>query len=161
MDVFELYKLLVEEVREARKARRDLSNAFLTLNVGGVGALGFLAKGEAASLRDWSLLAWLCGALAFTCWIWRTTNVYYTHMLRSKYEILYAVEDRLGEHPIRDEYDLVRKFKPNRNFFSLEYAMPALFIFGYGMLLVYTADWTALAAWAQERWTALAPLLQR
>ena len=43
---FELYKLLVEEVRETRKGRRDLANMFTTLNLGGVGALGFLAKGD-------------------------------------------------------------------------------------------------------------------
>lgn len=34
---FELYKLLVEEAREARRARRELSNIFTTINLAGAG----------------------------------------------------------------------------------------------------------------------------
>ena len=41
---FELYRLLVEEAREARRARREMSNMFLTLNLAGVGALGIIAR---------------------------------------------------------------------------------------------------------------------
>jgi hypothetical protein len=150
---FELYKLLVEEVREARRARRELSNAFLTLNLGGVGALGYLARGEIGALKDPALLIWFCAALAFTCWIWRTSNSYYTHLLRAKYAILDEVEAKLEAQPIKDEWERLRPHKPRRAF-SLEYAMPTLFGIGYLVVMAYLIDWRgleqmALAAWAE------------
>lgn len=42
----EIYKLLVEDVRDARRARRELSNVFMTLNIAGMSALGFLASAD-------------------------------------------------------------------------------------------------------------------
>ena len=138
---FQLYKLLVEEVREARKARRDLSNAFLTLNLAGVGALGFLAEGDSKVSASAALLFWCAIALIITSWIWRTTNKYYTQLLGAKYQVLYEVEDdlaeTLGRRPIRKEYELIKADKPNRVFFSLEYTMPTLFILGYIVFLGY------------------------
>src|SRR5262245_32708183 len=104
---FELYKLLVEEVREARRARRELSNVFMTLNLAGVGALGFLARGGAEGLN--AALFGLCTiALVLTCVIWRTSNAYYTGMLGAKYKTIYALEDQLGVHPIRDEWQTLQ-----------------------------------------------------
>lgn len=160
---FELYKLLIEEVREARKARRDLSNTFLTLNLAGVGALGFLAKGEAASLENAALMFWCAGALAIMCWIWRTTNKYYTRLLNAKYTVLYSVEDTLqaalGERPIRREYDMVLGARPNRVFFSLEYTMPALFILGYGIFLAQQLTWTDLTGLFDTVWAPIGALI--
>lgn len=162
---FELYRLLVEEVREARRARRELSNWFLTLNVGGVGALGFLARGEAARLDSPALLFWAAIALIFTCWIWRISNRYYTHMLAAKYRILYEVEERLagetGCTPIRSEWDLLRPNKPNRTFFSLEYAMPVLFIIGYVVFLCFQTSPSEVQAMAEAIWRPIAELIAR
>ena len=51
-------------------------------------------------------------ALVLTCVIWRTSNSYYTHMLAAKYKAIYAVEDQLGMHPIRDEWAALRHHTP-------------------------------------------------
>jgi hypothetical protein len=138
---FEMYKLLLEELREARRARRDLSNTFMSLNLAGVGALGFLRVNERASEQP-ELLVWLVVALVLTCIIWRTSNAYYSKLLAAKYGVLYRYEDRLGEKPIRDEYlDLGDRtwFK----FFSLEQLMPVLFALGYLVFLAYSLPWWA------------------
>ena len=131
---FELYRLLVEEVRETRRARRDLSNVFMTMNLGGVGALGFLSKGD-ATLNP-ALLGWCCFALVLTCVIWRLSNAYYTGMLATKYEIIYELERKLGIDPLQREWGGLPR-RGLMRWFSFERAMPALFIVGYVVFLIY------------------------
>ncbi len=160
---FEFYRLLVEEVREARRARRELSNMFLTLNTAGFGALGFLAQGDGDKL-DPALFALLAGALAFTCIIWRTSNGYYTLLLAAKYRAIYGLEDELGRHPIREEWDALHGKRRTMKWFSLERMMPVLFILGYVLFLVvqsgqfHFADLAeqaqSLADWLRERFGA-------
>ena len=132
---FELFRRLVEEAREARRARRELSNIFLTLNLAGVGALGLIAR-EQSDLNP-ALFAWCAFALALTCVLWRTSNAYYTRVLKTKYGIISSYEQKLGESPIRDEY-LAMGAKPLRAF-TLERAMPILFIIGYAVFFAVQA----------------------
>lgn len=131
---FELYKLLVEEVREARRARRDLSNVFTTMNLAGVGALGFLAGPDSG--MDRALLIWATGALVLTCVIWRVANLYYTGMLSTKYEIIYEVENDLGINPLQREWGGLPR-RGLMRWFSFERLMPMVFIFGYIVFVVY------------------------
>jgi hypothetical protein len=144
---FEIYKLLVEEVRETRKGRRELANMFTTLNLGGVGALGFLAKGEGAFSP--ALLAFLCVALVLTCVIWRMSNDYYTHVLKVKYDIIYDLENSLGIDALQREYAGLSRKGPVK-WFSVERAMPVLFIIGYGVLMAYTTSWADVVALAER-----------
>lgn len=125
---FETYRLLVEEAREARRARRELSNIFLTLNLAGVGALGIIAR-DGERLEP-ALFGWCAFALALTCVIWRTTNVYYNKVLKAKYIIIRQYEDRLGQRPLYEEYLAMGGAKVMRAF-TLERIMPFLFILGY------------------------------
>jgi hypothetical protein len=134
---FELYRLLVEEAREARRARRELSNTFMTLNLAGVGALGFLASG-AEGLSP-ALFGWCAFALALTCIIWRTTNSYYTVLLAAKYKEIYALEERLGFSVTRDEWHTIQGKRRTMKWFSLERAMPVLFILGYAVFFAVQA----------------------
>jgi len=130
---FEVYKLLVEDVREARRARRELSNMFLTLNLAGIGALGLIAQ-ENGNL-DPALFALLALALATTCVIWQTSMTYYTRVLKAKYEIIGRYEDEIGHAPLRDEYNAMGRLKALRSF-TLERIMPFLFVFAYGIFFV-------------------------
>lgn len=125
----EIYKLLVEDVREARRARRDLSNVFMTLNLAGMSALGFLAS--ANGLPDPVLFSLCALALATTCLIWRTSNSYYTVLLAAKYKNIYAIEDDLGVHPIRNEWETITGKRRSMKWWSLERAMPILFMIAY------------------------------
>jgi hypothetical protein len=156
---FEFYQLLVEEVREARRARRELSNMFLTLNTGGVGALGFLAQGEGASLNV-ALPALLAFALVLTCVIWRTSNRYYTLLLAAKFKAVYALESELGRHPIREEWEQLQGKRRTMKWFSLERAMPAIFIIGYTLFLILHANVLDFQALCQQVREALAALLR-
>lgn len=152
---FELYKLLVEEVRETRSARRDLSNTFMTLNLGGVGALAFLADGRNGHLQP--LIVWAAVALLFVCWIWSTSNSYYTKLLGAKYQVLYDVErDTSTATPIAREYELMKPNKAARHF-SLEKMMPTVFALGYIVFVIYiyqplVAGWFDMAvSWVQSK----------
>lgn len=131
---FELYRLLVEEVRDTRRARRDLSNVFMSMNLAGVGALGFLSKGDGA--LNPALLGWCCVALILTCVIWRLSNAYYTRMLSAKYEIIYEIERDLGIDPLQREWGGLPR-KGLMRWFSFERAMPILFIVGYAVFIAY------------------------
>jgi hypothetical protein len=130
---FELYRLLVEEAREARRARRELSNMFLTLNLAGVGALGIIARGDQG--LDPGLFAWCAVALILTCIIWRTTNAYYNRALKAKYKIISRYEEKLGERPLYEEYLAMGGSKTMRAF-TLERSMPYLFALGYIVFFV-------------------------
>lgn len=141
---FELYRLLVEEIREARRARRELSNVFTTLNLAGVGALGFLVRdgraADGAPSFHPALLGWAAFALVLTCIIWRMSNSYYTRLLDVKFQILYEIESRLGLDVIQREWTGVKTKWPMK-WFSLEKAMPFLFILGYATFLAYQISW--------------------
>jgi len=150
---FELYKLLVEEVREARRARRDLANVFTTLNLAGVGALGFLA-GPENGLSP-ALLIWAVVALVLCCIVWRASNAYYTAMLGSKYQIIYEIEKDLGIDALQREWRQLPRHGMIR-FFSLERAMPVLFGVGYIVFIAYQVSWPEVAALVEG---ALRPLL--
>jgi len=145
---FELYKLLVEEVREARKARRDLANVFTTINVAGVGLLGTIAKPSEAMRTinevvvgvraplDLMPVLFIVVALLLTCIVWWTSNAYYTKILAAKYGIVYALENEMGSAPMQGEW----KALGNRTifkFFSLERMMPVLFAIGYIVFFLY------------------------
>jgi len=149
---FDLYKLLVEEVREARRARRELSNVFTTLNLGGVGALGFLAGPNAGSSAG--LLIWAVVALVLICIVWRTSNAYFTRLLGAKYAILYSVETELGIDPIQREWRAMGD-RTLFNFFSFERLMPLLFAIGYAIFIAYHVSW---AEAVQLLETAIRPL---
>lgn len=136
----EIYKLLVEDVRDARRARRELSNVFMTLNIAGMSALGFLASAD--GLPNPVLFTLCAVALALTCAIWRTSNSYYTALLAAKYRNIYAVEDDLGVHPIRDEWQNITSKHRAMKWWSLERSMPILFIIGYAVFFaVHVLGW--------------------
>lgn len=136
----EIYKLLVEDVRDARRARRELSNVFMTLNIAGISALGFLASSN--GLPNPVLFTLCAIALALTCAIWRTSNSYYTVLLAAKYKNIYAIEDDLGVHPIRDEWQSITGKRRAMKWWSLERAMPILFIIGYAVFFaVHVGGW--------------------
>ena len=152
---FDVYKLLVEEVREARKARRDLSNVFTTMNLAGVGALGFLAKPDTGLPAP--LLLWAAGALVLVCLIWRMSNSYYTVMLKLKYDVIYEYEDKLGIDVLRREWKGLPRRGPPK-WFSLERAMPFVFILGYIVFLTYAISWDEMVALYHQ---LSAPILSR
>jgi len=156
---FELYKLLVEEVRETKRARRELSNMFLSLNLGGVGALGFLARdGDGLNPMLFGLVAF---ALALTCLIWRTSNRYYTLLLDAKYHSIYEVEDQLAHRPIRAEYERLRDSRRVMKWATLERAMPWLFIVGYGAFFTIQVSDEHVMAWLEQSRAFLERLLRR
>ena len=157
---FDLFKLLLEEVREARRARRDLANVFTTLNLAGVGALGFLRAGENSHELPPALLGWMSVALVLTCVVWWTSNAYYTKLLAEKYKILYRFEERLGESPVKDEWEALGDRTWFR-FFSLERTMPVLFAVGYVVFFAYSVSVADLAALLKSGGDALSALLQR
>jgi hypothetical protein len=150
---FELYRLMIEEVREAKRARRDLTNTFMTLNLGGTGALGFLARGDGAALNP-ALFVMTAFALVLTCIIWRTSNRYYTLLLDAKYKSLYALEDTLSYHPIREEYDALKGKRAAMKWFTLERAMPWLFVVGYILFCVVQLELVDFAALIDRARTA-------
>jgi hypothetical protein len=140
---FELYKLLVEEVREARKARRQIANLFITLNIAGSSALGFLVN---ESDTPAALAAWMIVALVLTCFVWWISNAYYTRMLSVKYDVIYELEAGLGYDALQREWRGLSRRGPMR-WFGLEKLMPILFIVGYVVFLSYQTTSQDLVEW--------------
>lgn len=148
---FDIYRLLVEEARDARRARRELSNTFLTLNLAGLGALGLIAR-EQTGLNP-ILFGWGAVALALTCLIWRTSNAYYNRALKTKYKIITRYEQDLGKTPLFEEYTAMGGTKTMRAF-TLERAMPYLFLAAYLVFYLVQIDrWDDLMLWLQHQIT--------
>jgi hypothetical protein len=146
---FDIYRLLVEEARDARRARRELSNIFLTLNLAGLGGLGLIAR-EQGALNP-TLFGWGAVALALTCIIWRTSNAYYNRSLKTKYKIITRYEQDLGKTPLFEEYTAMGGAKAMRAF-TLERAMPYLFIAAYIVFYLVQVDrWDDLILWLQHQ----------
>jgi len=134
---FELYRLLVEEARDARRARRELVNIFLTLNLAGLGGLGLIAR-EESGLNP-TLFGWAVLALALTCIIWRTSNAYYNRALKTKYKIITRYEQEMGKTPLFEEYTAMGAGKSMRAF-TLERVMPYLFVAAYAVFYLVQVD---------------------
>jgi hypothetical protein len=134
---FELYRLLVEEARDARRARRELVNIFLTLNLAGLGALGLIARDESG--LNPTLFGWAAVALALTCIIWRTSNAYYNRALKTKYKIITRYEQDMGKTPLLEEYEAMGGNRAMRAF-TLERAMPYLFVLAYVVFYLVEVD---------------------
>jgi hypothetical protein len=149
---FETYKLLVEEVRAAREARRDMSNMFTTLNLGGVGALGFLMSPSNGPLAVY--VVWLSIALILSCLVWMMSNGYYRRLIAVKYTTIYAVEDSMGVSYFQQEWKALPRNTISR-WFSLERMMPAIFLVGYALFLASRMGETA-PQWLAEAWRTAA-----
>lgn len=146
---FDIYRLLVEEARDARRARRELSNIFLTLNLAGLGGLGLLAREQSA--LDPTLFGWGALALGLTCMIWRTSNAYYNRALKAKYKIITRYEQDLGKTPLLEEYTAMGGAKAMRAF-TLERIMPYLFVVAYVVFyLVQAGLLDDLVLWLQQQ----------
>jgi hypothetical protein len=146
---FDIYRLLVEEARDARRARRELSNIFLTLNLAGLGGLGLLVREQSA--LDPTLFGWGAAALALTCIIWRTSNSYYNRALKTKYKIITRYEQDIGKTPLLEEYTAMGGAKTMRAF-TLERAMPYLFMIAYLVFyLVQAGLWDDLVRWLLDQ----------
>jgi hypothetical protein len=155
----EVYKLLVEDVRDARRARRELSNVFTTLNIAGMSALGFLSS--AGGLPNPVLFTLCAIALALTCAIWRTSNSYYTVLLAAKYKNIYAIEDDLGVHPIRSEWESITGKRRTMKWWSLERSMPILFIIGYAVFFAVQVGGWDIEGWFGALIDGAADMLRR
>jgi hypothetical protein len=146
---FDIYRLLVEEARDARRARRELSNIFLTLNLAGLGGLGLLAR-EQSDLNP-TLFGWGAAALALTCFIWRTSNAYYNRALKAKYKIITRYEQDLGKTPLLEEYEAMGAAKTMRAF-TLERVMPWVFVVAYIVFYLVQVDrLDDLILWLQQQ----------
>jgi hypothetical protein len=144
--LFPMFRLLVEDARDTRGARRSLSTVFMSLNLAGLGAVGYLVDkaqslnpvdatrppigADAAPPLNLVLLGGVIVALILTCVIWHVSNVYYRRILKAKYEVIHDYEVRMGENPIEAEWKKLGGSKALRAF-TLERAMPLAFIFGY------------------------------
>ncbi len=68
-------------------------------------------------------------------------------LLAAKYKNIYAVEDDLGVHPIRDEWTSITGKRRAMKWWSLERAMPVLFIIGYAAFFaVHVGHWDVESA---------------
>lgn len=131
---FDLYKLMVEDVREVRRARRQVSNLFITLNLAGASALGFLLRVDSGMPA--ALKLWLVFALVLTCVVWSTANRYYTRLLAVKYGIIYDIENELEIVVLQREWKELPR-KGTIKWFGLERRLPFIFIVGYLVFISY------------------------
>lgn len=144
--LFALYQTLLNEAHRLREARRELVTFYMTLNTGGIAAIGFLFSQALSPV----LIVLLCGGMCIACVFWFLSAQYYQSISRAKYKIIYDVEDNLAGgniasiwRPIREEWEIIETqynnplskfFRAVKWAFNAEYMMPFLFILGYVMI---------------------------
>ncbi|WP_395646906.1 hypothetical protein [Terricaulis sp.] len=141
---FELYKIQIEEIRDARRGRRELANTFITLNIGGLGAVAI--AGDPARLTLYVF------GLVMVCILWSTSNAYYTLVLNTRYSTLYEFEKTLGFALVRQEWGAISR-RP-LTWFSLERALPSLFILAYLVFLFYQIPGDPMS-WLENQLSAM------
>jgi hypothetical protein len=150
---FEIYTMLVEDARDTRRARRELTALFITLNTGGLGAI--------AIAGDPGRLAVYLIGLMVLCLLWSISNGYFITLLAVKYQALYRREEDLGISVLRDEWNAIVGRRPQFQFFSLERRLPNLFLLGYLIFLAFQVSWADIAALAQAAWAPAAQFFNR
>ncbi len=80
-------------------------------------------------------------------------------LLAAKYKNIYALEDNLGVHPIRDEWQTITGKRRTMKWFSLERAMPLLFILAYAMFFAVQVGGVDVPTLIDEVWDGAMDLL--
>jgi hypothetical protein len=139
---FRFYELLLAEARTLREARRSTNNFFMSVNVAGLGGLGFLLKEAMAG----PLIAGLAMMMAFVCFLWTNSIGHYARLTSIKYKILREIEAKLPMQPIAEEWRQFTRGKPNQGASHIEKLVPLVFGLGYIALPALTLPWGAAAA---------------
>ncbi len=125
--LFDMYRLLIEDAGALRAARRETNNFFMSLNVAGLGVIGFLMNEK----LDPTTVAALCGAMCICAFIWWRSIGHYARLVSVKYKIIKKVEDQLPFQPTQEEWALFAKGKRNQGSSHFEKLVPILFVVGY------------------------------
>jgi hypothetical protein len=149
---FRFYELLLAEARTLREARRSTNNFFMSVNVAGLGGVGFLLKEGIAA----PLIAGLALMMAFVCFLWMNSIGHYARLTSIKYKILREIEAKLPMQPIAEEWRQFTRGKPNQGASHIEKLVPLIFGLGYIALPALTLPWAAAAApWLAQLRSAL------
>jgi hypothetical protein len=125
--LFNFYRLLIEDAGALRGARRETNNFFMTLNVAGLGAIGFLMNEGA----DPGINVLLCGTMLIVSFIWWNSINHYARLCSIKYKIIKKVEDQLPFQPTQEEWAMFAKGKSGQGSNRFEKLVPVLFAIGY------------------------------
>jgi hypothetical protein len=148
---FRFYELLLAEARTLREARRSTNNFFMSVNVAGLGGLGFLLKEGMAS----GLMLGLALMMAFVCFLWRNSIGHYARLTSIKYKIIREFEARLPAQPIAEEWKAFTRGKPNQGASHIEKLVPTIFGLGYVALPLLALPWPLVAGWIDQARAAL------
>jgi hypothetical protein len=124
---FQFYTLLLGEAGSLRAARREANNFFMTLNVAGLGAIGFLMNEGV----DPGILVLLCGTMVIVSYIWWNSISHYAKLSGIKYDIIKNVEDQLPIQPTQEEWRRFTGGKRGQGSNRFEKSVPLLFAIGY------------------------------
>lgn len=124
---FQFYSLLLSEAASLRTARRETNNFFMTLNVAGLGAIGFLMNEG----TDPGILVLLCGTMLIVSFIWWNSISHYAKLSGIKYDIIKTVEDQLPIQPTQEEWRRFTGGKRGQGSNRFEKNVPMLFAIGY------------------------------
>jgi hypothetical protein len=138
---FRFYELLLTEARTLREARRSTNNFFMSVNVAGLGGLGFLLKEGMPG----GLMIGLALMMALICFLWRNSIGHYARLTSIKYKIIREFEARLAAQPIADEWKAFTRGKPNKGASHIEELVPTVFGLGYVALPALTLPWSSFA----------------
>jgi hypothetical protein len=134
---FETYKLMVEDIRDVQRARRETVTTYVTLNIAGIGAIGFLGSDNQAF--DPALVNWLVIGLVLVCFLWQGTERAFLNQLARKYHHVIKQADRLGLDPEWTESIMRWTGRPARTYeqAAVQRLMPFLFMLGYVIFLLH------------------------
>ena len=149
---FELYKLQVEDLREARRARRESSDQFLSINI-----TTLLSMSLASDRLPYQAFAAICAFLLMVTLLWISSNRSHDGTLRAKTEVVWRLEEGLVDHagarPLADEWRILHS-RYRIRWFSFDRAIPTLFAVGYVVVIARAVPGVAsfffqLGSWAR------------
>lgn len=143
-DDWRFYELWINDVARLREGRRQTTNFFLSLNLAGSGALGFVLNPTNAIAHYYILIAVPAMWLVNLSWI--ASDRWYLRLTLLKLHFLQLLEKDLPRQPLTDEFARIDQKKPPLwwtilKWLEMESLLPVLFSTAYLIVGLVVRPW--------------------
>jgi hypothetical protein len=133
----DFYRLWIDDIARLRQSRQAQTNFFVSVNLAGMGALGFLLSPD--HQMPTHFVFWICLAMLVVNLSWMATDAWFATITWRKILFARKLEENLEYQPLKEEGVAVNWRRRYRLFYwlGIERIMPVLFIIGFvGILLL-------------------------
>ena len=126
-DTLSVWQTCVEMANSVSQRRDTMNNLFVTLNIAVIAAISWMWDAKTI---------FLCAAGLVICVVWLLYINNFKRLNAAKFQVIYALEEKIGVTPFKDEWDILKKSKHYIEGTKLERVIPVAFAIGYAVVFV-------------------------